>query len=340
MTETPFHDPLVEATAENLPERFFDRFMFNMHPVDDLAPSIIVGYGVYPPRDVADGFAVVTTGTEQRNVRFSTELSAVGNDGAGPLRFACVTPNEEWRLTLGPNPTGLEMDVTWRARTPYWLGSVEVENTTGEATSFDHLVQSGRYSGTLTLDGAEHSVNGWYGQRDRSRGVRTMAGGQGLHIWFQAQFADRSVGFLLVENRSGGPLLLEGAVMHEDGRLDDVTNVRHALEFTDGNDLIGGRVVVTTASGAAYDIACDATAGGGWMAGGGYGGHHGKPRGRDHIEHDVYPLDGSVSPRTLDSALTDRNTVFTWDGQDGRGIFEFALSRSSSYSYVPTLSES
>jgi hypothetical protein len=305
MTETPFHDPLVEATAENLPERFFDRFMFNMHPVDDLAPSIIVGYGVYPPRDVADGFAVVTTGTEQRNVRFSTELSAVGNDGAGPLRFACVTPN-----------------------------------TTGEATSFDHLVQSGRYSGTLTLDGAEHSVDGWYGQRDRSRGVRTMAGGQGLHIWFQAQFADRSVGFLLVENRSGGPLLLEGAVMHEDGRLDDVTNVRHALEFTDGNDLIGGRVVVTTASGAAYDIACDATAGGGWMAGGGYGGHHGKPRGRDHIEHDVYPLDGSVSPRTLDSALTDRNTVFTWDGQDGRGIFEFALSRSSSYSYVPTLSES
>lgn len=333
----PFHDPLVEGPTESMPERFFDRFMFNLHPEDDLAPSVIVGYGVYPKRDVADGFAVVTTAEEQRNVRFSTELTAAAADGSGPLRFACTKPNEEWRITLGPNPTGLELDVMWRARTPYWLGSVEVDNTSGEQTSFDHLVQSGRYTGTLTLDGDQRSVDGWFGQRDRSRGVRTMAGGQGLHIWFQAQFPDRSVGFLLVENRSGGRLLLEGAVMHEDGRLDDVVDVRHDLQFTDGNDLVSGRVLVTTASGTAYDIDCDARAGGGWMAGGGYGGHHGKPRGRDHVEHDTYALDGTVSPRTLDSALTDRNTAFTWDGQEGRGIFEFALSRSSSYSYQPTL---
>lgn len=332
-----FHDPLVEGPTETMPERFFDRFMFNLHPVDDLAPSVIVGYGVYPHRDVADGFAVVTTDSEQRNVRFSTELSSAGSDGSGPLRFTCTRPNEEWRLTLAPNPTGLELDVTWRARTPYWLGTVDVENATGEMTSFDHLVQSGRYAGTLTLDGEQRLVDGWFGQRDRSRGVRTMAGGQGLHVWFQAQFPDRSVGFLLVEDRRGGRLLLDGAVMHETGTLDDVVDVQHALDFTDGNDLVGGRVVVTTAAGVVYDIECDATAGGGWMAGAWYGGHHGKARGRDYVEHDVYPLDGSVSPRSLDSALTDRNTAFTCNGERGRGIFEFALSRSSSYTYVPTL---
>ena len=59
--------------------------------------------------------------------------------------------------------------------------------------------------------------------------------------------------------------------------------------------------------------------------------------GRDHMEHDVYPLDGSVSQRTLDSSLTDNLATFTWNGTAGIGIFEFALTRSPSYSYRPTL---
>jgi hypothetical protein len=217
------------------------------------------------------------------------------------------------------------------------VGEVEVTNASGEATSFEHLFQSGRYKGTLTIDGSAQSVDGWFGQRDRSRGVRTMSGGQGLHIWYQAQFPDRSVGFLLVESRDGGRILLEGAVMHEDGTVDDITDVEHDLRFNDNLDLQDGRVVVTTAGGASYDIAADASAGGGFMSGGGYGGHHGKPKGRDHLEHETYPLDGSVNQRTLDSSLTDRLASFDWDGTAGLGIFEFALSRSRSYTYRPTL---
>lgn len=164
-----------------------------------------------------------------------------------------------------------------------------------------------------------------------------MSGGQGLHIWYQAQFPDRTFGFLLVENRHGGRILLEGAVMHDDGRLDDITDVRHNLAFTAGNDLISGTVAIVTAAGATYRVDADASAGGGYMAGGGYGGHHGKVRGRDFEEFDVYPLDGTVGPTTLDSALTDRCCVFAWNGQAGYGIFEFALSRSSSYAYRPSL---
>ena len=99
-----------------------------------------------------------------------------------------------------------------------------------------------------------------------------------------------------------------------------------------------GRVVVATEGGATYEIDADARAGGGYMSGGGYGGHHGKPAGRDHVEHDVYPLDGSVSPRTVDTSLTDRLAAFMWDGHPGLGIFEFALTRSRSYTYEPTIS--
>ncbi len=164
-----------------------------------------------------------------------------------------------------------------------------------------------------------------------------MSGGQGLHIWYQAQFPDRTFGFLLVEDRHGGRILLEGAVMHDDGHLDDITDVRHNLAFTAGNDLLSGTVEIATAAGATYRVDADASAGGGYMAGGGYGGHHGKVRGRDFEDFDTYPLDGTVGPKTLDSALTDRCCAFGWNGQTGYGIFEFALSRSSSYAYRPTL---
>ena len=73
------------------------------------------------------------------------------------------------------------------------------------------------------------------------------------------------------------------------------------------------------------------------MFGGGYGGHHGKPLGNDHLEHEVYPLDGSVSQRTLDSSLTDRLASMEWGSIAGLGIFELALSRSSSYPYRPSI---
>jgi hypothetical protein len=333
---TEFHDALVTGKADDQPERFFDRFMFNLHPTDDATPSVITGFGHYPGNDVADGYVIVCDGREQRNVRFSTELSATDGHGAGPLSFELLEPNTAWRLRLGPNPTGLEYDIEWRARTPYWLSEVSVANDGEIPTRFDHLVQSGRYTGTVTIDGVARSVDGWYGQRDRSRGVRTMSGGQGLHIWFQSQFPDRSVGFLLVEDRQDGRMLLEGAVLHEDGLVDDVADVRHALVF-DGLDLKSGTVEVTTESGARYEIDADASAGGGLMSGAGYGGRHGRPMGRDHIEHDVYPLDGSVTQRTLDSSLTDRSCRYDWNGTTGTGIFEFALTRSPSYTYRPTL---
>jgi hypothetical protein len=331
-----FHDELVGPDASGLPDRFFDRFVFNLHPTDSVTPSVLLGFGVYPTVDTADGFVVVSTPTEQRNVRFSTELSATDGSGAGPFAFRVLEPMQAWHLAVAPNPTGLELDVTWRARTPAWYGDVAVTNAAGAASSFEHLFQSGHYEGTLTLDGVEHSVDGWYGQRDRSRGVRTMSGGQGLHIWYQAQFPDRSIGFLLVEGRSGTRLLLEGAVMHTDGQLDPIVDVRHALKFDD-LDLRAGTVQVRTEGGATYSIDTDASAGGGLMSGAGYGGHHGKPLGRDHLEYDAYPLDGSVTQRTLDSSLTDRLASFTWDGVPGLGIFEFALTRSPSYSYLPTL---
>lgn len=333
---TEFADDMVRVEDSTPHERFFDRFVFNLHQVDSAVPSVLIGHGVYPGRNTADGFAIVVDGVVQTNLRWSTEFDSTDSRSAGPFSFAVVEENRVWRLRLADNPTELTFDLEWTARAPYWAGSIDVENASNEKTSFDHLFQSGHYTGALNLRGRSWDVDGWYGQRDRSRGVRTMSGGQGLHQWIQIQFPDRSVGVLLVESRTGERILLEGAVMHVDGRVDDVIDVKHALDLAD-IDLRGGRLEVRTESGESYDIAVDASGHGGFMAGGGYGGHHGKPMGRDHVEHDSYPLDGTVTQRTLDSSLTDRLATFNWNGVAGSGVHEFALSRSSSYTYAPTL---
>ena len=119
---TDFHDELVAPGASGLHERFFDRFVFNLHPTDATAPSVLIGLGIYPPKDTVDGFVILVTETEQRNVRFSTELSATDGASAGPFAWQVVEPMKTWRLVVGPNPTGLELDVTWRARAPAWFG--------------------------------------------------------------------------------------------------------------------------------------------------------------------------------------------------------------------------
>jgi hypothetical protein len=337
MADDGFGDELVGPDTPDLPERFFDRFVFNLHATDATAPSILFGFGIYPPKDTVDGFVILVNETEQRNVRYSTELSATDWSSAGPFSYEVVEPMKTWHVVMGPNQTGVEFDLTWRARTPAWHGEIAVKENGKVTAAFDHLFQSGFYDGTLTIDGETRQIDGWYGQRDRSRGVRTMSGGQGLHIWYQAQFDDRSIGFILVEDRQHQRRFLEGAVMHADGGLDTIVDVGHDLNFDENLDLVSGRVEVATASGARYVIDADASAGGGYMAGGGYGGHHGKPAGRDQVEHDVYPLDGSVSPRTVATSLTDRLAAFTWDGKPGLGIFEFALTRSPSYTYQPTV---
>jgi hypothetical protein len=337
MTDT-FGDDLVASPAADMPEGFFDRFVFNLHPAEGAEPAVVFGLGAYPVRDVVDGFVVATVGDAQRNLRFSTEIGDTDAHHVGPFAFSVPEPMREWHLVLDDNPTGIAFDLTWTARAAAWTGGVAVRNTDGADTAFDHLFQSGRYAGTLTVDGASVDVGGWWGQRDRSRGVRTMAGGQGLHLWVQAQMTRFSIGFLYVEGREGSQLLLEGAVMHEDGRLDDILSVRHDLVFDDAFDLRSGVLVVTAASGATYTLDCDASAPGGYMSGGGYGGHHGRRLGRDHLEHDTYALDGSVGPRTLDSALVDRATVFTCARETGFGILEFARSRSSKYFYRPSIS--
>lgn len=337
-----FSDPLVSALPAGSSPDFFDRFYFNLHGAEP-TPFLMVGGGVYPGRAVVDAYVIAVHEKAQRNLRLSTEYLGAPPNGVGPLTWRTVEPMTSWQLQLGPNPIGIEFDLVWTARSEAWrTDDVHLDDGKGGLSSFAHLFQPGTYEGTLTIDDQQHDVQGWLGQRDRSRGVRVMGGGAvALHLWVQAQLPDRTVSFSYDENREHEIISCDGAVLGTDGSVDPISAVRHAVAFDEGLDVTEAEVEVTTRSGERLRLLVDASAGGGFLVGGGYGsGGHGTPRGRDWSEHDTYPLDGSVRPRDLVLAITDRPARFrSSDGEIGSGVFEFAHSRSARYQYRPSLSD-
>ena len=331
----PDTDALVNEAPPGADPAFFDRFYFNLHGAEP-TPLVMIGGGVYPPAEVVDGYLLVVDGDTQHNLRFSDLGSP--RSSVGPLRWETIEPLRVWRLQVDQNPLGLELDVTWTARTAAWrTEDITVDNGRGGTSNFSHYFQSGSYTGSMTWNGTTTSVDGWTGQRDRSRGVRVVAGGQGLHLWVQAQLADRSVAFIMDETRAHEMYLCDGAVLHTDGSTDRIADVRHDLTFDAGLDFRVGRLLVTTQAGEELEIEVDGTAGGGFLSGGGYGGWHGKAHGANHVEQDSFALDGTVTPRTLDMPLTDRPAKFVVNGEPGAGVFEFAVTRSPSYTYRASL---
>ncbi|MFT4262229.1 MAG: hypothetical protein QM572_02510 [Nocardioides sp.] len=330
---TSSEDELVTGLPAGAGPDFFDRFYFNLHPASAPTPLIMVGAGVYPGRGLTDGYVIVVREKLQSNLRFSTTAPGPVT-GVGPLAWSTAEPLSTWSLRLGANPLGVELDVTWTARTSPWrTEDIVVDNGRGGRSDFSHFFQSGSYSGRIVVDGTEVDASTWLGQRDRSRGVRVVAGGQGLHLWVQAQFADRSVAFIMDEDRAYQRRLLDGAVLWTDGSADPITDVRHTLSFDDGLDLTSGELAIRTASGDAFTLHVDGSAGGGFLSGGGYGGWHGQHHGTNALEHDDFPLDGTVTPRNLDMPLTDRPAAFRIGDEAGTGVFEFAVTRSPSYRY-------
>lgn len=331
---TPNDDLLTTVQPADVGGQFFDRFYFNMHG-HSTSPLIMVGIGIYPGQATIDGYVIRVDNGTQRNLRFSDILTPDVTT-IGPFRWQIEKPLEKWRLTLAANPLDVEFDLTWSARTAPWATPpVLLDDGKGGRTSFNHFFQSGTYAGDLNLDGRAVSTEGWLGQRDRSRGVRPVSGGQGLHLWVQAQMANYTIAFMFDEDREHRPTFIDGAILFCDGITDAIVDVEHNLLFDGDLDFLSGSFTVRTASGESYSGEVDGSAGGGFLSGGGYGGWHGVRRTANYQETEVWPLDGSVHPRMLDTPLTDRSAVFRVSGETGHGVFEFAHSRSSKYTYRP-----
>ena len=209
----------LDQVVNNHPN-WTDRFYFNCHPKDG-SLLLTTGYGFYPNRgnahaygklSLADGRYWEADGFQEQTER---RLDAV----AGPFHFEILEPMQRWRLQLAPNASGLSFDIEFKARAPLWhLKPILIKKNDEIIVEQQHIQQSAYYEGEIRAGGETISVNGFYGGRDRTWGIRNHAKID-MWLWFAAQFDDRAIAAWLWEGKDGTLHYVDGGFCHEDGTL-------------------------------------------------------------------------------------------------------------------------
>ncbi|GAA5161687.1 hypothetical protein GCM10023321_46320 [Pseudonocardia eucalypti] len=242
-------DFLIHQTPEPIrfagtsDRRFYDRHFFTGH-CREKKIFFLLGVGAYPNLGVIDAFASVATDRAQFTTRASRELGADRLDtaGIGPFGLEVLEGLRRLRFTGAASGHAVGLDLEWCAAAEPLaeppLFSRVLARVMEQGT---RMIQTGRYTGHLVVDGERHEVtpDTWWGARDRSWGVRSIglerepAGiaqakklgreRTPLWIWSPMQFEHRTVHFSLSE--------------HADGRR-EVEVVRQAAELGSGTDAV------------------------------------------------------------------------------------------------------
>jgi hypothetical protein len=320
--------------------RWTERFIVEAHdPQGGL--QLFTGLGIYPNTRYMDGFAIVSEGGEQRNLRAGRDLARDRwRLEAGPLRFDIVEPMRTWRLRCGEGGHGFAFDLRFTRRTqPYLIPTMRVERGDQLVVWYSHFVQAGRYEGFIEVGGRRYDATGWTGERDRSWGVRPASARKrrGLHTWLPMQWDDLSIWVWTAEDASGGVQGLEGAIrpVADDGGEPaapiPITSYEHDLDLELAGEhriLRGGRLRVTGTDGSVHEIA--ATRHGPYLSlyGGGYGGDQpqGTPKGELFVDGERWATDPATFAERVPHSILEHCTRFERaDGQVGFGCFELCV---------------
>ena len=213
----PLHQsPLPIAHAGTSDRNAYERYFFNGYDRDGQV-FFAAALGVYPNREVIDAaFSVVHAG-EQRSVHASGRL---GPDrvrtAIGPIAVEVEVPMRQLRVTVDAEDLGMRADVMFTARTPA-VEEAPFRLFAGPRPVFDYtrLTQWGAWSGSITVDGREHTIDPatFLGSRDRSWGIRPIGepvGGAPAHelpqffwLWAPLHFDDRCAHFDVNEHGDG-----------------------------------------------------------------------------------------------------------------------------------------
>jgi len=210
--------PLSEVASDN--PHWTDRFYFNIHPKDG-SSLLTCGGGIFPNRQeaniygkfsLADGRYWSLDANETK-----TERSLITK--VGPFTFETLEPMKRWRLLLEPNESGLSWDIEYKARAPLWhLKPIYIEKAGQIIVQQQHIQQSAYYEGEVKFGNETMSVNGFYGGRDRTWGIRHHAEVD-MWIWIAMQFDDRAIAGWLWEAKDGTVHYADGGFCGEDGSV-------------------------------------------------------------------------------------------------------------------------
>lgn len=343
----PLDDLLIHQSPRTLAYpattdlRFFERFYFNIHDRSGEV-SLVTGLGSYPNMNSMDGFACAVTKLDphQYNARFFRELTGDRSDShVGPLRFTVVEPMHRWTMALAPNPYDVEFEIEMETRFDPWETHLLYER--GVSTIFDmgHFVQSCMYRGRIVIGGKSFELDNFLGVRDRSWGVRPLAGmpmpansgsPYAMHFWFNAQFDDSTYFIFYVEDASGDVLKLEGGIAGGSRNGRSWTDLEYSLEFDEEiRTHVHGLLRATDDSGENHEIVIDRALPGIFLSGAGYGTTQGKFMG-NHDEGERWDVvnapASTLAQYGADGGIQDQLARFTLqDGTIGYGMMEYSF---------------
>jgi len=177
-----------------------------------------IAHGIYPNRQVADAaLSIVRRDGIQHSLLASRRAPVDRSDTrVGPLTVEVVQPMKTIRVRVAPNETGIEADLTFRARTAACEEPPMDQHRDGRLIMrTSRFTQFGTWEGHITTAGERSELRAAevMGVRDRSWGVRPIgapvAAGpppslpEVFWIWSPVHFDDCCVHFGAFEDRHG-----------------------------------------------------------------------------------------------------------------------------------------
>jgi hypothetical protein len=317
------HQLVAPASATAHPEAGWAERTYHLLHVG--GPLMLhAGRAVHPHGGRRTGFAGVTDGRAQHALRLR-EPFAAGDDPdlprIGPLRIEPVRPMREVRLLLDPDGGAFGFDLTFRARfAPVATAPNRIERDGRVVTEYMNVFQSGRYAGTVLVDGAEHRVEDRPGFRDRGWGLRKHEGAprRGLVVAVFCELPGAALYAMLYETASGRRAFTNGWLLDERGVADAVASAEHDLAW-DGTLLTGGSVRFGFASGAVRVLEVGVV-GRLFLSAAGYV----ADERRDGPGREVHDVTRPDVVARLDGQ-NDNACAFRLDGEEGHGYVETGL---------------
>jgi hypothetical protein len=215
---------------------------------------------VYPNPHKKDYRLTKERGREQHAFHASRRAPQErGETEVGPFRLEVLEPMRQVRVTIAPNDTGIEANLTFSARTACIEEGRQTMRRDGriimDATRF---TQFGRWDGSITYAGRRVAVDPKrvYGTKDRSWGVRPVGepelGGaparslpQIFFLWAPIQWGDFCTHAGIFENADGSAWHAEAVRMPvypsvaaipgvEDPALEHLPRVSHKITYEKG----------------------------------------------------------------------------------------------------------
>ena len=342
--------PTTFDHVESSDPAWMERLWYTGHLVPEGSVLFDLGLGYHPNRNVMDGFAGVTLGTTQYNLRLSRRLRPDPlTTRIGPLSIQVLEGLRRHRLRLEPNESGIEFELEYHATLNPHEEAPHFRRRKGRVTeNLMRVQQFGAYAGWLQVAGQRFEVRPehWLGQRDHSWGIRAEMRTDETRppltyypplfwTWTTAQFPGYGLQWYFNERSPGDFIYLTGEQTTALGTPRDrglsVKGITHEVEWED--DPLG-----QTMKSAVFDlefrnadrrqVRLTALPSRFFLKGGLYGGYRGwaagDDRGEFYMESDCWDL---TDPQVRQSARTlSDHAIRVTDGENvGYGIIEYGV---------------